>query len=823
MTILAPVEKAGTMEKLTDPVTSDSELEEGEIANDEIEIISEFIRHPPMKSQKSSPRKSIPGSNSISSRKLDSFAHRLKHSVSNSSGGGNVELKHVSELKPVPKTSREKPSISSKRKSPARTPKRLGQSRSRSTSTSKPDTSRSSRTRLNSTRSSRGRQSSNQAKKEEKLINSVTYESEESKEKKWKQSFEELLVTPGSVESIDDDSGSEGDEELKLRIEALNSVVVNAKPKDVSNDVVSSKSDSTPEPIISNGVQEEDEGDDEDEELLRAQLLIEVARKQTKELEVQMQPEEKDTKAEEPAVPNLAFERRNQATKIPSKSVHIPKADRLVIDLRNDSSDSSDEDDGVQSSITALLKSARQTVEEKSSIVPNALSHLPRNQQEEYQRLKQEIVRREKMKQGASKVSPLIQSQSDGLSKMDSTSGASTQLLLQQPVVISTHSEKSVNTVPPQVDFVPSMDQEMLICSPINTLDSTTPSPIILPHSASPGSIVKESEKNESIAITSGKSDGASVTRPTTTSTRPLDSLKKASPMKSNESNSPKLIALKQQLLHKKRDLASTKEALKCQLGLVDKNRLLWLNSSQEVNRLKALLQAAEGTERQLRTQLTNSQLQTQRLKTKMQSVERQVTVLHSGIGAHRTRRISAKLRPKLTNQPGLNSSTTTFTLPSLTPLRVKPRVFAKALAKTNHLTYHRPTTAAVDSEVSMSVKGSVQIKEKQNFSGVLEGNKALHDEQWLYGTLGDDWSQSNVVSDFPKWSPHGHASRFLSNEGFRVDSSLVVCRYQLDSTPCQIVPCPFQHLLPQKDVRQLEKSSPMVSKSTASASRGEV
>jgi hypothetical protein len=43
------------------------------------------------------------------------------------------------------------------------------------------------------------------------------------------------------------------------------------------------------------------------------------------------------------------------------------------------------------------------------------------------------------------------------------------------------------------------------------------------------------------------------------------------------------------------------------------------------------------------------------------------------------------------------------------------------------------------------------------------------------------------------------------SNEGFRVDSSLVVCRYQLDSTPCQIVPCPFQHLH-QKDVRQLEK-----------------
>ncbi len=85
-----------------------------------------------------------------------------------------------------------------------------------------------------------------------------------------------------------------------------------------------------------------------------------------------------------------------------------------------------------------------------------------------------------------------------------------------------------------------------------------------------------------------------------------------------------------------RRDLATTKEALKSQLGLVDQNRLLWVKSSQEVSRLRALLQAAEETERQLRTQLTNSQLQTQRLKTKMQSVERQVTVLHSGIGAHR-------------------------------------------------------------------------------------------------------------------------------------------------------------------------------------------
>ncbi len=112
-----------------------------------------------------------------------------------------------------------------------------------------------------------------------------------------------------------------------------------------------------------------------------------------------------------------------------------------------------------------------------------------------------------------------------------------------------------------------------------------------------------------------------------------------------------------------------------------------------------------------------------------------------------------------MTNQPGVISPASVI-LPPLTPLRVKPRIFAKALAKTNHLTYRRPTTAAVDSAISSP--GAVQLLKKQNFSEVLGGKKTLHGEQWLYGTLGDDWIDSNVVSNFPTWSPHGHASRFL-------------------------------------------------------------
>ncbi|KAK4036974.1 hypothetical protein OUZ56_029019 [Daphnia magna] len=766
MTILAAIVKAGMMEKLTDPVTSDSELEEGEIANDDIEIISEFIRHPPIKSQMLNSRKSVLETNVVSSRKPDSFTenrlHSTKHPGSGINSGGNsgkMELKHVGGLKPAQRSSRGKSSVSSKRKSPPRMLKRLGQSRSRM------DSNSSSRNRFSGSRSNREKVPSNQARKEEKPGNSVTIGSEESKDKRWKQSFE--LITPGSVESMEEDSGSDVDEEIKLRIEALNSVVVNAKPKEISNsDVTLPQTNSMPEPLISSGIQEEEEeGDDEDEELLRAQLLIEVARKQTKDLEVQMQPEQKDKKVDEPLMLNPVIERRNLPTKVPLKPIHIPKADRLVIDLRNDSSDSSDEEEyNVESSIAALLRTARQTVEERNAAIPHALSHLPRNQQEEYQRLKQEILRRENqlLKQGASKVPTLVLPQLDNIPKGDLSASVQQPATQESRVVSRTTTYEKPILVSSKIDLVHSAGKDRSAASPKPSVELTTSrrqAPIIPPPTVPFGANAKENElnveNNKKLGETLAAKSHATVSTP-----RASDGPKIKSPLKSNESSSPKLIALKQQLLHKKRDLAMTKETLKNQLGLVDKNRLLWLNSSQEVSRLRALLQTAEETERQLRTQLTNSQLQTQRLKTKMQSIERQVTVLNSGIGTHRTRRMSAKFRPKLTTQPGLNSSTTNFILPPLTPLRVKPRVFAKALAKTNHLTYRKPAEAAIDS--AMSIKGAAQTKTKQTFPNVLEGNKILHDEHWLYGTLGDDWSHPNNVSSYPIWSPHGHASRFL-------------------------------------------------------------
>lgn len=254
--------KAGTMEKLMDPVTSDSELEEGEIANDEIEIISEIIRHPPNKiPHQSSTRETIPGKKLGSIRKLDCSADTqlIRGKLPGLSGGGNggkMDSKRVSDLKPAQRAGSVKSSVSLKRKSPPRSVKRLGSSRSTSKSGNN-SSSRSSRNRISSSssRSNRERGSSTQAKKEDKPTgNSLTLTSAASRESKWKHSFE--LVTPGSVESVAADSASESDEEIKLRLEALNSVVVNAKPKEVTNsNGASSLCNSTPEPLITNGVQ----------------------------------------------------------------------------------------------------------------------------------------------------------------------------------------------------------------------------------------------------------------------------------------------------------------------------------------------------------------------------------------------------------------------------------------------------------------------------------------------------------------------------------------------------------------------------------------
>lgn len=152
--------------------------------------------------------------------------------------------------------------------------------------------------------------------------------------------------------------------------------------------------------------------EDEDEELLRAQLLIEVAKKQTMEV-MKPLPSASDLKPEPVAEETKPVEIKIQkpVPKVIPLMIPIPKAERLIIDLRPDSSDSSSEDEeenAVECSIDSLLKTARKTVEQKGAALPEAMARLPKHRQEEYQRLRQEILRRENNRflQHSSKASP---------------------------------------------------------------------------------------------------------------------------------------------------------------------------------------------------------------------------------------------------------------------------------------------------------------------------------------------------------------------------------------------------------------------------------
>lgn len=146
--------------------------------------------------------------------------------------------------------------------------------------------------------------------------------------------------------------------------------------------------------------------------MLQFRLLIDVAQKQAKELEMRAQSEKAISKAADiepipqsltPAAPTPHFVAANKNVLVKSSSqqlssLSIPIADRLVINLGQDSSsDEDDVDESVADSITALLKSARQSVEQKDAAKAAALvqdmSVLPPNKQEEYQRLKMELER----------------------------------------------------------------------------------------------------------------------------------------------------------------------------------------------------------------------------------------------------------------------------------------------------------------------------------------------------------------------------------------------------------------------------------------------
>ena len=231
MTILSAQIKTGAMEKLTEPVTSDSELEEGEIASDEIEIISEIIHT-------ASPLRPVVkcrGPDKAPAR-LDNPAKRVKTVKADRNFRNNVKCRNDSQK--VNKTR----TTSHPHRSPSRNWQRFNGSKpsvrqqTDEKISPKPKTSKKpTPKKINSyntasckkleTKPPRGRQTSLSKEasppKFDKSPPSISNESAQA-DLKWRNSFE--LVSHCSVESMSIDSSSEADEEMELRLAALNSL-----------------------------------------------------------------------------------------------------------------------------------------------------------------------------------------------------------------------------------------------------------------------------------------------------------------------------------------------------------------------------------------------------------------------------------------------------------------------------------------------------------------------------------------------------------------------------------------------------------------------
>ena len=76
----------------------------------------------------------------------------------------------------------------------------------------------------------------------------------------------------------------------------------------------------------------------------------------------------------------------------------------------------------------------------------------------------------------------------------------------------------------------------------------------------------------------------------------------------------------------------------------------------------------------------------------------------------------------------------------------MKPFVFAKALAKTPVLNIH--TVKQSNIEQLMAKKGV----SAPTLNAPVE-KKTIHDENWLFGTLGDEWIKISEKDGYPEWT----------------------------------------------------------------------
>ena len=115
-------------------------------------------------------------------------------------------------------------------------------------------------------------------------------------------------------------------------------------------------------------------------------------------------------------------------------------------------------------------------------------------------------------------------------------------------------------------------------------------------------------------------------------------------------------------------------------------------------------------------------------------------------IGPVRVRRTSTKSQQQIPPNRERNRTTGSSAVLLSTPLKVKPFVFAKALAKTPGLNVHKVKQSNI--EQLMARKTTLASTPVDPV-----GKKTIYGENWLFGTLGDEWINISEKNEYPEWS----------------------------------------------------------------------
>ena len=242
---------------MTEPVTSESELEEGEIINDDVEIITEIIRSAPVRRPKPLPcsPKTVDRSTATNLKKLPSPATPYPLGNYEKSNRSNRTNQHAGSetCQSRPKSSR--PAHTSNSTSTSKAWPKSSNTKTAAPDRAKPKQSKpvsrpaannsnrkpESRSQTRSTPNKRKYPSDTgpvEPPASEKKTTGPTAElsPHSSSENKWKNTFE--VVSNISVDSNMSLASEEEDaEEMELRLAALESVVTNAKPKEAQPDL----------------------------------------------------------------------------------------------------------------------------------------------------------------------------------------------------------------------------------------------------------------------------------------------------------------------------------------------------------------------------------------------------------------------------------------------------------------------------------------------------------------------------------------------------------------------------------------------------------